>query len=205
MNGQRVDAQLVAASAAAQDVDVDPGVLARLAAFGDLFLRWNERVNLGGRIGPRELVEQHFADSFAARRFVDAKSRVVDVGTGGGLPALPLALICPEVRVDLWEPTAKKVSFLRTAVRELSLGDRVTVNSGRMDAQSVGAQPTYDVATSRATFSPMEWLDMGLRLVRPGGRVLVFATGERPAGCPESAASYVYRDNRQILVFTRDS
>ncbi|MEO8211971.1 MAG: hypothetical protein ABI560_02210, partial [Myxococcales bacterium] len=61
MNGQRVDAQLVAASAAAQDVDVDPGVLARLAAFGDLFLRWNERVNLGGRIGPRELVEQHFA------------------------------------------------------------------------------------------------------------------------------------------------
>lgn len=205
LNGQRVDPELVAASAAAQGVDVDPGVLARLTAFGELFLQWNERINLGGRIGPRELVDQHFADSFAARRFVDAKGRVVDVGTGGGLPALPLALICPEVRVDLWEPTAKKVSFLRTAVRELGLGGRVTVNAGRMDAHSLGADPTYDVATSRATFSPMEWLEMGLRLVRPGGRVLVFATGERPDGCPEPAASHVYRDNRQILVFARAS
>lgn len=170
--------------------------------FGDLFLLWNERINLGGRIGPRELVEQHFPDSFAARRFVGAQSKVVDVGTGGGLPALPLALVCPDIRVDLWEPTAKKVSFLRTAVRELHLGDRVTVNAGRMVAQdATGRHPIYDVAMSRATFSPVEWLEMGLRLVRPGGSVLVFGTGELPVGCPEPAASYRYRNSRQILVF----
>jgi 16S rRNA (guanine527-N7)-methyltransferase len=204
LSGGIIDRQLVAAGAAAHGVEVDSGALAALAAFGELFLRWNERINLGGRIERRGLVEEHFTDAFAARRFVGQDNRVVDVGTGGGLPGLPLALVCPDIRMDLWEPTAKKVAFLRTAIRELRLGDRVKVNAGRMGPQNPRwADCAYDVAMSRATFSPSEWLGMGSHLVRPGGKVLVFATGELPPGCPVPAGSYRYRDDRQILAYVR--
>jgi 16S rRNA (guanine(527)-N(7))-methyltransferase RsmG len=145
-----------------------------LARFGTLLLTWNAHINLTGASSLDDLADEHLPDSFAlASRFADgAPARAIDVGSGGGLPALPLALLRPALTLRLVEPIAKKAAFLRTATRELGLRDRVTVHVGRAEALGPG---DFDAALSRATFAPELWASIGAPLVRPGGRVFLLA------------------------------
>jgi 16S rRNA (guanine527-N7)-methyltransferase len=135
-------------------------------------------------------------DAFAMSRLVPAGSSVVDVGAGGGLPGLAVAILRPDARVTMVEPRAKRVAFLRTAVRELRLAG-TTVFHGRADA--LGSRG-FDVAASRATFPPDEWFGIGRGLVRPGGLVLVFAGDvwrpEEPGVGPAKELRYVTATER---------
>ncbi|HVY39601.1 MAG TPA: 16S rRNA (guanine(527)-N(7))-methyltransferase RsmG [Polyangia bacterium] len=149
---------------------LDEARTADLLAFGDLLMTWNARINLTGAHTVGELISEHLPDAFAVARAVGVGPKaVVDVGSGGGLPALPLAILRPDLQLTLVEPLAKKVAFLRTAVRELRL-TTVSVQCARAEAL---VPATFDVAMSRATFPPAEWLVLGRRLVRTNGRVLV--------------------------------
>ena len=143
----------------------------RIIEFCRLLLRWNARINLTGARTVAEVVGEHVVDAFAMARLVPPGSSVVDVGAGGGLPGLAFAILRPDARLTMVEPRAKRVAFLRTAVRESHLAG-TAVFRGRADAVDRGG---FDVAASRATFPPEEWLSVGLGLVRPGGLVLVFA------------------------------
>lgn len=172
----------------------------RLIDFAQLFLSWNERINLGGQISATELVDRHFVDSFAAARLIREGARVVDVGSGGGLPALPLATIRPDLTLDLFEPTGKKVAFIRTAIRELGLKNTVSIHAERVasDPERTGR---YDVAMSRATWSPQDWLEVGRTLVSVGGSVLVFATAVPKASGDPPRQTLPYATNRCLLVY----
>jgi 16S rRNA (guanine527-N7)-methyltransferase len=139
--------------------------------FCRLLLKWNAHVNLTGARTVAEVVGEHVVDGFAMARLVPPGSSVVDVGAGGGLPGLAFAILRPDARLTMVEPRAKRVAFLHAAVRESQLGS-TAVFRGRADAL---ARSGFDVAASRATFPPEEWLRVGLGLVRPGGLVLVFA------------------------------
>ena len=118
-----------------------------------------------------EVVGEHVVDAFAMARLVPPGSSVVDVGAGGGLPGVVFAILRPDAQLTMVEPRAKRVAFLRTAVRESRL-ESTAVFHGRADALDPGG---FDVAASRATFPPGEWLGVGQSLVRAGGLVLVFA------------------------------
>jgi len=144
---------------------------ARLLSFARRLMEWNARINLTGAASVAEVVGEHLVDSFAMARMVPAGSSVIEVGAGGGLPGLPFRILRPDVRLTLVEPRAKKVAFLRTATREFGLVGTEVLRT-RSDALDPGR---FDVSASRATFTPEEWLTLGLRLVRPGGLVLVFA------------------------------
>jgi 16S rRNA (guanine527-N7)-methyltransferase len=146
---------------------------ARLMAFAELLVRWNERINLTGARTMEALIAEHFPDSFAVATVLTEAARVIDVGSGGGLPAIPLAVLRPALQIQLLEPLAKKVAFLRTAVREMGFGAAVTVEARRVKEVIGSAPGSFDVALSRATFPPAEWLELGQKLVRPGGRVLL--------------------------------
>ena len=140
-----------------------------LEAFCSLMLKWNASLNITGAKSAGDLAEEHLPDAFVLARFIDQGSQIVDVGTGGGLPALPLAVLRPDLRIHMIEPRAKRVAFLRTAVRELSLlGAQAWL--GRVEDWKTDAG-SPDVAISRATFAPEEWLPIGMGLVRTGGRV----------------------------------
>jgi 16S rRNA (guanine527-N7)-methyltransferase len=160
--------------------------LEQLARFAEELLRWNEKINLTAARTLDEVV-QHIVDSAAIVAHIPATTqRVIDVGSGGGLPCAVIAILRPEVEVTALEPVHKKHAFLSQVRRLLCpnlvpLAERVEAHAGR----------GYDVATSRATFALADWLAIGRRLVRPGGRVLGMEGADRGA-LPDAAARHPY-------------
>lgn len=144
-----------------------------LGRYLDLLLQANQTMNLT-RIGDRPAAEiGHVADALTLLAWIGKDCRtLVDVGSGGGVPGLPLAIVRPEVAVTLIEATQKKAGFLQRAVGELQLAN-VTVLAKR--AEEVGQssrRETFDVAIVRAV-ALMDWLaEWCLPLVRVGGIML---------------------------------
>jgi len=161
-------------SAQTFSIACDRAQIEAMHRYAALLLTWTARINLTGAVSLSDLAAEHLPDSFmlASRLGMEGASGV-DVGSGGGLPALPLAVLCSSLRLQLLEPIAKKAAFLRTAVRELGLGDRVAVDTRRVQAVVPGI---FDVAMSRATFPPPIWTALALDLVKPGGRVFVLSS-----------------------------
>jgi len=128
-----------------------------------------------GLIGPREvprLWDRHLLNSAAIASLVPAGARVVDVGSGAGLPGIPLALARPDLTVALLEPLARRVAFLTECVDRLGL-ERVTVVRGRAEEGPIRRElGGADVVTARAV-APLEKLaGWCLPLLRPGGQLL---------------------------------
>src|SRR5215831_10436000 len=105
-------------------VPCETGQASAIARYADLLLTWTRTINLTGAASVPELLEVHLPDSFAVASVLGGEERLVDVGSGGGLPGVPLAILRPALGVRLVEPVAKKAAFLRTAVREVGLGGR---------------------------------------------------------------------------------
>ncbi|MGO1973265.1 MAG: 16S rRNA (guanine(527)-N(7))-methyltransferase RsmG [Propionibacteriaceae bacterium] len=124
-----------------------------------------------GLLGPREadrLWDRHILNSVALADLVSTGATVADVGSGAGLPGIPLAVLRPDLEVALIEPLLRRFDFLVRAVEELGLGDRVTVHRDRAEDHS----GRYDVVTSRA-LAPLPRLVRWCRpLVTPGGAIV---------------------------------
>jgi len=183
---------------------------AACAALGrllDLVLLWNQRVDLTAARSAEELVDLYLTDALviAACARPAANASWIDVGSGAGAPGLVLQLLRPELQLTLVEPRSKRVAFLRTAIGQLRLGSKVV--GGRSDGIGGGA---CDLAVSRATFPPEEWLAEGARLARRGVWVLL-ARGPAPslAGWqPAIEVDYEWpltQAPRRALCFTRTS
>jgi 16S rRNA (guanine(527)-N(7))-methyltransferase RsmG len=170
-----------------------------LLAFGELLLRWNAQINLTGARSLDTLVESHYIDAFALAAWLPEPLRLIDVGSGGGLPALPLALLRPGLQVDLCEPIAKKGAFLRTAIRELGLAERVRLDARRGEEIAKAGGTGFDAAVSRATLAPEVWLPLGRRLARAGGRVFILTTPAH-ALAGEPSRSKAYAGGRRLLL-----
>lgn len=124
-----------------------------------------------GLMGPREgdrLWSRHIANSLALVDAVPAGVRVADVGSGAGLPGLPLAIVRPDLEVTLIEPLLRRSNFLTLAVEELGLQDRVTVLRGRAEE----TKQRFDVVTCRAVASLDKLLKWTTPLFLPDGSLL---------------------------------
>jgi 16S rRNA (guanine527-N7)-methyltransferase len=146
----------------------------------ELLLLWNKRINLTAVRDPEGIREKHFADSLALLPFIPAPARtLVDVGSGAGFPGAVLAVARPHLQVTLVESNQKKCAFLQTLRRELSLTN-LTVFAVRVE--SLLARPDFqpfDVAVSRATWDLPEWLEVGRKLIHPGGLVIGMEGADR--------------------------
>jgi len=140
---------------------------------------------LRGLIGPREtarLWSRHLANCAVLEELVPDGAAVADVGSGAGLPGLPLALVRPDLHLVLVEPLLRRATFLTETVAALGIEDRVEVLRGRAEEQRLGV----DVVTARAV-APLERLaGWTLPLVREGG-VLLALKGEGAAAEVESS------------------
>ena len=143
-----------------------------LEAFAALLRKWNAVQNLVSRETIGELWTRHIEDSLQLLPlFRPNDLDVIDLGSGGGLPAIPLAIASrgTERRFTLVEPIAKKAAFLRTAARELHLPVRVE----SVRAEQIDSRETFDVITSRALAALPELLGLAGRLLRPEGHMLL--------------------------------
>jgi 16S rRNA (guanine527-N7)-methyltransferase len=171
-----------------------------LVAYRDLLSKWNQRINLTAARTDAE-IEEHIADCLYLVEHARGAARLIDVGSGGGLPAIVLAICLRSTHVVALEPVHKKHAFLRTASRELGLANLEPL------AQRHDDHPTgdYDVATSRATMDLVDWLAIGATLVRFDGRVLGME-GKDQIALPENAVRHTYDfggKTRAIIVLTR--
>lgn len=144
--------------------------LRKLFIYAEDLLHWNERIQVTATRDPAEFVDRHVADALqVAARLPSGIATLVDVGSGGGLPGVILAVVHPELAVTLLEPVRKKHAFLAAARRKLGL-ENLRALPERDDAHAFDTG--YDAAVSRAVWAVDEWLERGRRLVRPGGWLL---------------------------------
>lgn len=150
----------------------------RVDLFIELLRKWNDAVRLTGDTSEPAL-RRHIAEARTVLSLLGDGVRIVDIGSGGGFPAVPIALDRDDVQITLVEPIAKKVAFLRECKRTLGL-DNVRVVRGRdedlLDRDDFELQ---DVAISQATFSPLEWIRRGRQLVHDGGLVIAMLGANR--------------------------
>jgi 16S rRNA (guanine527-N7)-methyltransferase len=184
----------------------EPGYRWSQAVFGDQFPTVERYVDIltstgidYGLLGPREvgrIWERHILNSVAAAHLIPPGASLADVGSGAGLPGLPLAILRPDATVTLLEPMLRRSSFLDAVVAELGLSDHVSVARVRA-ADHAGA---YDVVTARAV-APLERLIGWCNPLRaPAGVVL--ALKGRTAAAEVQASSRALRRLRlaaQIL------
>lgn len=163
---ERLDAGLA-------ELGLDPTIAAPLLAYLELLLRWNRTYNLTAVREPLEMVNKHLLDSLAMHPYVDAIARaggvLADLGTGAGLPGIPLAIAKPGLRVTLVESNGKKARFMREVARKLALAD-VEVAESRIEA--LDRPGGYDAITARALATLPLILELGGHLLKPDGQLL---------------------------------
>jgi 16S rRNA (guanine527-N7)-methyltransferase len=147
--------------------------LERLLDYLALLAKWNAVYNLTAVRDPSQMVVQHLLDSLAAVPAFVSAERVLDVGSGGGLPGMVLAIWAqasrPDMRVDMIDTVHKKTAFLTQVKAELGLAN-VTVHTGRVESLQVN-QP-FDVITSRAFADLSDFVNWSGHLLAPGGRFI---------------------------------
>jgi 16S rRNA (guanine527-N7)-methyltransferase len=144
---------------------------ADLERFAALLRKWNAVQNLVSRETIDELWPRHIDDSLQLMKFVrETDASVLDIGSGGGFPAIPMAIASRETMrlFTLVEPIAKKVAFLRTVARELNLP--ITVLAQR--AEQIDSRETFDLVTSRALAALPQLCYHALTVVRSSGHCL---------------------------------
>jgi 16S rRNA (guanine527-N7)-methyltransferase len=154
-----------------------PGAVEQLQAYLDLLAKWNKTYNLTAIRDPLQAVSLHVLDSLSVLRELSGQNgALADIGSGGGLPGIPLAIAEPARRVTLNDANEKKGAFLRQAVIELGLRN-AEVHIGR--AEQWQPAQRFAVVISRGFASVVDFLAACRHLVAPGG-VLAAMKGAHP-------------------------
>ena len=140
--------------------------ISNLEAYLVLLSRWNRVTNLSGIKRSKDMVPIHLLDSLSVHAFIEGKT-ILDVGSGAGLPGIPLAILYPKKFFTLLDSNGKKTRFMRQAVIDLKL-DNVQIIKERVES----FQGEFDHVISRAFSSLRNFLDSSERLVKPGGTLL---------------------------------
>ena len=147
---------------------LDPALAGPLLDYLALLARWNRTYNLTAVRDPAEMVSRHLLDSLAMLPWLGDVERLADLGTGPGLPGIPLAIARPDLQVTLVESNGKKARFMRQALRELGLPN-AEVHASRIEA--FDAPGAFDAITARALATLPLILELGGHLLAPGGKL----------------------------------
>jgi 16S rRNA (guanine527-N7)-methyltransferase len=170
--------------AARAGLSISDDLAEKLAAFHALLSRWNQKINLTSLADPDESIDRLILEPLLAARHVPAAAtRFMDVGSGGGSPAIPLKLALPHLELTMVEAKARKLAFLREASRQLEL-TATDVETTRVE--ELLAQPrlheSFDLITMRAVRVEGRMLNTIQAFLKPGGHVFLF---RGPHGPPE--------------------
>ncbi len=162
-------APILAAGLTALGLAAPPAGVSALLRYVDLLVRWNAAYNLTAVREPQAMLVRHVLDSLSLAPWVSGP-RLLDVGSGAGLPGIPLALLYPEMQVTLLDSNGKKTRFLRQAVIELPLAQ---VNVVQMRAEQYRPPQPFTTVTARAVGELAQLWAWMQPLCVPGGRILL--------------------------------
>ncbi|QOC22675.1 16S rRNA (guanine(527)-N(7))-methyltransferase RsmG [Wenzhouxiangella sp. AB-CW3] len=167
--------QRLLAGVAALELDLDADRLEAMLAFVSLLARWNQAYNLTAIDDPNAMVDRHLLDSLSILPWLRS-DRVLDAGTGAGLPGIPLAIASPQRYFVLVDANGKKVRFLRQVRRELAL-DNIEPVHARLESLDPVSHPAGDLVARALAPLPrlieqlQPYLDRGARLLAMKGRL----------------------------------
>ena len=159
----------VAAGLAAMGIELDARARARLLAHLELIAKWNRVHNLTAVRETEQMVVLHLLDSLSVLPHVEGAKTIVDVGSGAGLPGIPIAIARPLARLTLLDSSHKKCVFLQQAKTELVL-DNVEVVCDRVEKWRPATR--FDAVISRAFSDLPDFVSQAEHLVAPGGRLI---------------------------------
>lgn len=149
--------------------------IAQFGVYNKLLVEWNTRMNLTALTAPADVAVKHIIDSLTAydAALFDAAESLIDVGTGAGLPGIPLAVYAPHIEVTLMDALAKRVRFLTEVTRAMNLENVRCIHARAEEAaRAKEHRARYDIAVSRAVARMPVLLEYTLPFVRVGGSVL---------------------------------
>lgn len=194
---QAVDSGRITDTLRASGIELAEAEGTALARYLQLLARWNRVHNLTGLRDVEQMIGRHLLESLALRWLLRG-GLVADVGSGGGLPGIPLAVVEPRRQFTLIESRAKRVHFLRHAIGVLGLRN-VTVAHARAEELTVAAP--FDTVLARAVVGPVRLVEITRHLTRPGSILLLLTAAhvaQAPSGLPADVVPRQVVDERAL-------
>ncbi len=177
----------------------------RLSAHYLMLCRWNQRVNLTRIIKPEDAARLHYAESLFGARFIAHERTLLDIGSGAGFPAIPIAVVRPDVQVTSLEANSKKSLFLKEAKEALALTNFNVVTARLEDFDWSG----YELLTSRALEHAEEILPLVIARLSTNNRLMLFCAANLLRKVKRRAKEFSIEthliplsDERLIAIFT---
>jgi len=142
----------------------------QLDSYLDLLVKWNRKINLTSEKTPSEILHRHIFDSLQYARVITPNDQIIDIGSGAGFPGIPLKIVYPHLTLTLIESQRKRCSFLEAVVSNLGLQDTRVINER---AEKISPVPMVGVVILRAVSNIKSCLDLGVRFLEQGGKVVL--------------------------------
>lgn len=145
-------------------------ICSKLSDFCDYLLEQNKLFNLTAIKTPESAALLHFADSITLADYIPENARILDIGSGAGFPAIPLAIARPDIQVTALDSTLKRVNFINSAAKMLGLTNITAVCYRAEDVTGKDFKESFDIVTARAVASYPVLLELALPAVKVGGK-----------------------------------
>ena len=179
----------LAAGIAQMRLDISPAQQQKLLDYLALLQKWNKTYNLTALRDPAQMISHHLLDSLTILPYLANAQSMIDVGSGGGMPAIPAAICRPDLRITMVDANSKKTTFLRQAIIELGLDNAAVSNSRVEDWRDNQA----NIVTSRAFAELADFVRLTRHLLGENGH-WVAMKGVYPQDelfrLPENVAAY---------------
>ncbi|WP_306535342.1 16S rRNA (guanine(527)-N(7))-methyltransferase RsmG [Geobacter sp.] len=193
---------LLVRGAAQLGVELTPAQVGRFALFAAELRKWNRKINLTAITTEREIALKHFVDSLSLCRVVHKGGRLLDLGSGGGFPVIPFAIVHPSSESVSVDAVEKKVIFQRHVGRTLGLHHFMAIHA-RGEELAGRFAGHFDWVVSRAFTDIPTFVRMSLPLLAPGGRIVAMKgqAGRDEAETSRSALASLGVELREVMEF----
>lgn len=166
---------IIVQGAAQMGLTVTGDQVRQFALHGQCLLEWNRKVNLTTITKPEDVAVKHFLDAIAPTALLPAHGRLLDIGTGGGFPGLPLKVMIPELSMTLIDGVRKKINFVKHVIRQLELEN---IQALQARAEEMGRDKAFaggfQVIVCRAVADLDQLLGLAVPLLAPRGRIVAY-------------------------------